>query len=266
MANRDAAKSFVEIRGTLGERARLEHVLTGRVSSRQAVETVLSGQRADGGWPPLWAPDYSSLDATCFRLSQAEQMGLGDSNLRVARAIVFLSSRQNADGSWEEDSRFREAAPPWAKPGNQRAKIYISALCGFWLAVLKKKAEASAASQYLQGFIYQNGGLPTFPHGHWLAGGMWFRLGMKDLAEAVFKHIEESLGQLRPSNLGWLINTLYLAGVPVKHTLLDRSARLLDQCQREDGSWEAEDGPDFDVNATIEAVRALKVCNMLTLQ
>jgi hypothetical protein len=191
-------------------------------------------------------------------------MGLQYSNIHVARALVFLSTRQNADGSWEEDSRFRDAAPPWAKPGNRQAKIYISALCGFWLGILNKtKAEASAASQYLQTFVDKKGGLPTFPHGHWLAGGVWYSLGMKDLAERVFKHVEENLGRLRPSNLGWLINTLYLAGVPVQHTLLDKSARLLEQRQREDGSWEAEDGPDFDVNASIEAVRALKVCHRL---
>jgi hypothetical protein len=57
MVGVDAAKSFVEKRGTLGERARLEHVLTGRVPSRKAVESLLAGQRADGGWSPFWAPD-----------------------------------------------------------------------------------------------------------------------------------------------------------------------------------------------------------------
>jgi hypothetical protein len=261
MIDLQSAESFVMKRGTIEERARLQHILTGEAPSRVVIEALLVGQRADGGWPAFWATDYSSLDATCFRLSQAEQIGLRDSDFRISQALGFLSSRQNPDGSFEEDSKFRDSAPPWAKPGEEPARLYVTALCGFWLVVLgKSKAEASLASEYLQKSLGAEGLLPTFPHGHWLAGGLWHLLGLKDSADRTFAYLLERLDRLHPSSLGWLINTLYLAGVPVNHPLVAGAAGSLEKHQREDGSWEAEDGPEFGVNATIEAVRALKVC------
>src|SRR5262249_20406516 len=55
---------------------------------------LLAGQRADGGWAPFWALGYSSLDATCYRLAQAEMAELA----LPQGALEFLRSRQRSDG------------------------------------------------------------------------------------------------------------------------------------------------------------------------
>ncbi|MDP9374612.1 MAG: squalene--hopene cyclase, partial [Chloroflexota bacterium] len=113
------AVEFVGRHGDDVERARLRHLLAGASPPPAVVAALLAGQRADGGWPPFWAPDYSSLDATCFRLARAEALGLTTTEPALAGAVRFLADRQRADGGWEEDAAVREVAPPWAAPGDE---------------------------------------------------------------------------------------------------------------------------------------------------
>ena len=89
-ADLEAAIAFVEDRGGVVERARLRYLLAAERPSQEATTTLLADQRADGGWPPFWSPGYSSLDATCFRLAQAEQMGISGSEAASTRAARFL--------------------------------------------------------------------------------------------------------------------------------------------------------------------------------
>jgi len=96
------AISFIRQQGTPIERTRLDYLRHGKSPSSAIGEELFSGQRPDSGWAPFWKPDYSSLDATCFHLAQAEQLGLMAAN-PVTRALPFLLGRQRVDGSWQED-------------------------------------------------------------------------------------------------------------------------------------------------------------------
>ena len=74
MRNRlEMAVDFVHEQGTPVERARLGYLLQGEQLQRSMVNDLLADQRLDGGWAPFWAADYSSLNAACTRLAQAEQ-------------------------------------------------------------------------------------------------------------------------------------------------------------------------------------------------
>src|SRR5688500_20035141 len=96
----DAARAigFVESHADPSERERLRALLAGEKPSEATADAVLAGQRADGGYAPFWAPDYSGLDATCFRLALAEQLGVtpaaahdtgpSPAALQVSRAIA----------------------------------------------------------------------------------------------------------------------------------------------------------------------------------
>ena len=100
MIDRDRAVAFVLDNGDTVERARLRHLLMAEPAPPEVRDPLFAGQRTDGGWPPFWAPGYSSLDATCFRLAEAEQLGLEADVPAVARAARFLCERQGDDGSW----------------------------------------------------------------------------------------------------------------------------------------------------------------------
>lgn len=258
--NTQAAIAFVRAHGGSVEQARLDYLLNGEPPDAAIVQQILSGQRADGGWSPFWASDYSSLDATCFRLAQAEQAGMSGKEPAVRHALDFLALHQRDDGSWEEAEHVAEFAPPWAIPGNQAARLYLTANCGFWLAVwAEAHTHASRAADYLQQYLGDDGQLPTFLHAHWLAAGLLYRLGGQE-AKRVFTYLERQLPVLAASNLAWLLSTLLLAGTPSEF-IIKQAASLLEQQQEQDGRWPSEDGPERDVHATLEALHVLRLSN-----
>lgn len=257
MVHLASAEAFVRQHGTDVEQARLEYLLTGRAPSGTVARTLFAGQRTGGGWPPFWAPDYSSLDATCYRLAQADQLGLTGEE-PVGRALRFLLGRQEPDGRWEEDRSVRDVAPRWSLPGDSAAQLYLTANCGYWLAILPSDTSAvSRAGHFLAQHLSTEGSLPTFPHTHWLAAGVWFRTGATDTAGRILAHLATRLPRLAASNLGWLVVTLQKAGLPIDHPLLEQATDRLGAEQQPDGRWLSEDGPERDVHATLEALCAL---------
>jgi hypothetical protein len=256
--NLEQAIQFVKSQGNEIEHARLRYILANEPPSPEVVARLFDDQRADGGWPPFWAQDYSSLDATCFRLAQAEQLGLGNTEPAVRQAARFLTGRQAPQGSWEEDTRVAGSAPPWAKPGELSAVLYLTANCGLWLALLDSKQERpSKAAAFLKTYLDERGRLPGFMHTHWLVGGLWHKLGWHELSERVFNFTARNVNGLAASELAWLLATLRLAGVKPDHMLAKDAANLLGSMQHEDGRWPSADGPVYDVHTTLEAMRVL---------
>jgi len=262
--NRQAAIAFVNVRGSPTEQARLRYLLDGEHPTPEVVHQLLAGQREDGGWSPFWATDYSSLDATCFRLAKAEQLGLAANETAIRLALAFLAHRLRDDGSWEEEEHVAALAPPWATPGNLASRLYLTANCGFWLAAFAETSEnAHQAATYLQAHLNDDDHLPTFLHAHWLAGGLWYRLHWQTEAKRIFNYLQRQLPALPASNLAWLMTTLLLAGAPTTEPLIEQAASLLAQSQEEDGRWPSEGGSERDVHATLEAMRALRLCGYL---
>lgn len=260
------AVAYVREHGSEFENARL-NVLLGEdeLPSRELQERFLAGQRDDGGWAPFWAKEYSSLDATCFRLSQCEALAIGRWNPALVRAGDFLRARQRVDGSWEEEEAVRELAPPWATPGVLAARLYLTANCGWWLAnatlrgtFVTTDEAAARAGAYLEQYLAEDGSLPSFLHAHWLTAGLLIRMGQDNLAIRVLDCLATQMSDEVPaSSLAWLLTTLGGLGIAPDHPLGERAISLLMSKQRADGSWESEDGPDRDPYVTVETLRGL---------
>jgi hypothetical protein len=226
---------------------------------------ALEGQREDGGWEPFWASGYSSLDATCYRLAQAEM-----SRIRLPEpALEFLRSRQQPDGSWEEVESVRDLAPPWAKPGDLAGRLYLTSNCGWWLINATAygqrgyESEAMKAGAYLERHQGAVGSLPSFLQTHWLAAALWIRLnwGSPDLpesAKSALYSLATRLDDTVPSGaLGWMLTTLAPLGVPAEHPAIVKAVALLSEQQRPDGGWTSEDGSDHEAYVTVQALLAL---------
>src|SRR6266704_922017 len=79
-----------------------------------------------------------------------------------------------------------------------------------------------------------------------------------ELADRVFSSLQKRLeGDVSAGNLVWLIASLHDARIPMKHPLLENATHLLEQKQKEDGRWESDDGPPFDVRTTLEVIRVM---------
>jgi hypothetical protein len=259
--NLERAIDYIQVHGGVVEQARLGYALHKNRPDSAAIRSLMRSQRADGGWPPFWAADYSSLDATCFHLAQAEQMGLTANDVPVERACRFIARRQREDGSWEEDAAYALAAPAWARPGRRAARLYLTSNCAFWLAILvEKQRGVSLAAGYLRDHMDAKGALPSYLQTHWLAAGAWQRLNWSEAVEQALGYLFRRLIELPSSNMAWMILSLRLAGMPLEHPLINQALIYLEQYQREDGSWPGEDPSSGDVHATLEALRALRMC------
>jgi len=278
-----SAIAYVRQRATAVELARLKYALCGELAAPEVVNALFADQRADGGFAPRWTQNYSSLDATCFRLAQAEQIGVSGSEAAVRRAVQFLIQRQQRDGSWEEDVSVVAKAPVWAQPGDLAARLYLTANCGYWVAVLGDVGPASKASvgpvsrssadsaarasvdpavraaDYLESCLEPDGRLPSFLHTHWLAAGLWHRLDYDDLSQQVLSYLATRLAGMSANNLTWLLTTLLGAGVPASNSLIMDASSMLERYQNPDGRWISDDGPEFDVHCTLEALRVLSL-------
>lgn len=270
-----SAIAYVRQRATAVELARLKYALCGEPPNPEAVKALFADQRADGGFAPPWARNYSSLDATCFRLAQAEQIGVSGSETAVRRAVQFLIQGQQLDGSWEEDESVAAVAPVWAQPGNLAARLYLTANCGYWVAVFNGVDQnglagvdssipagidsAVRAADYLKSYLQPDGRLPSFLHAHWLAAGLWHRLDYGDLSQRVLSYLATRLADMSANNLTWLLTTLLGAGIPASNSLIKDASSILEQFRDPDGHWASDDGPEFDVHCTLEALRVLSL-------
>ena len=113
MVDIDAAVGFVVARGDALDRARLSRLRTGAPPAADVYADVERGQAGSGGWPAQWAGDVASVDATCFRLAELDNLD-GLSRPAAVRALDWLVSQQGLSGWWEEDASLSDAAPPWA--------------------------------------------------------------------------------------------------------------------------------------------------------
>jgi hypothetical protein len=259
------AIEYVQRHGTPVERARLNYTLRGEPPPDDVREGLARSQRGDGGWAAFWSPEYSSLDATCYQLAQLDQMGVDRRDLLFIDAVRFLAERQQLDGSWEEDPAEAERAPLWAKPGDAAAGLYVTANCGFWVAVTGLvPAAAHDAALYLSFHLGEDGGLPSFPHAHWLATALWQQQGMADEAGKGLAYLGRRVPELSAGNLAWLVIALRTGGVDAGEETVSAALERLVALRDPAGYWPSDEGADNAVHVTVEAIKAMQLGGRLS--
>jgi hypothetical protein len=282
MVDIDAAVGFVVARGDAVERARLTALRTGAVPAAEVFASVEAGQAPTGGWPARGGDEVASVDATCFRLAQLDDL---DGLLRPAavRALRWLAAVQALTGFWEEDPALADTAPIWARPGDPEARFYLTANASFWLAVASGPDGAAAggagtawtpggaaavdtwmdlaltrASTAILNSLSDDGSWPGFLVSGWLAAAVLHRTGQFYQAALMSALLAERVPTMSAADAAWLAAALRRVGVSTEDIVLVAARDRLSHTQRSDGGWPSDDDAAFDVHVTLTALRALR--------
>jgi Prenyltransferase and squalene oxidase repeat len=259
MADVDAAIGFVVARGDQVDRARLSWLRSGIAPGPEILARVEHGQTPSGGWPAFSEVDVASIDATCYRLAELDDLGALDGQ-PARRALAWLAGRQQPDGMWEEDPALARDAPDWLQPGNPEARLYLTANAGYWLAVGGSPAldVVARATQAFRASLREDGTWPSYLAAGWLGGALLYHAEWFYEAAQIQMVLAERVPQLSPANVADLAATFRRAGLSHEDWLLAAARKRLTETQRSDGGWSSDDGDAFDVHTTLTAIRALR--------
>jgi hypothetical protein len=274
MADLDAAIGYVVAHGDAVDRARLSWLCSNTPPPDDILDKAEVGQARKGGWPALWNSHVASIDATCFRLAELDDLGAID---RPAgrEAVEWLASRQRPDGMWEEDPSLASTAPPWARPGDPEARLYLTANAGFWLAAASPGARVgrhhfgpepednryaetvTRAAEAFRASLRPDGSWPSFLPAGWLGAAVLFHLGWFYEAAQIQVILAERVPEMSAADCAWMTAALRRVGMNKDDWLMVAAFRRLSETQRGDGGWPSDDGDAFDVHTTLAAIRAL---------
>jgi Prenyltransferase and squalene oxidase repeat len=265
MVDLDAAIGYVVAHGDAVDRARLAWLRSGIAPPQEVLDKVESGQTDDGGWPAFWGGDVSSIDATCFRLTELDDLGALD-RPTARRALDWLARRQRPDGMWEEDAALAGVAPPWAQPGNDEAKLFLTTETAFWLIVggppegedTEHAARIARAAEAFRAAMRPDGSWPSFLATGWLGCALLYHLGWFYESAQIQVALSERVPEMSPADTAWLAAALRRVGLSSTDWLIEAAGRRLAATQRSDGGWESDDGDAFNVHTTLTAIRALR--------
>jgi len=264
MVDLDAAIGYVVAHGDAVDRARLAWLRTGQAPTPDLLEKAEIGQAPGGGWPAYWGADVASVDATCFRLAELDDLGAID-RPAARRALAWLGRSQRPDGMWEEDASLAGIAPPWAQPGDPEARLYLTTNAAFWLLIggpadgddehatrIARAAEAFRAS------LAPDGSWPSFLVTGWLGCALLYHLGWFYESAQIQVALADRVPKMTPADTASLCAALRRVGMSPDDWLLGSARRHLSETQRSDGGWPSDDGEQFNVHTTLTAIRALR--------
>lgn len=260
----DAEKAILYVRthGNAIEQARMEAILWGELPRKAALDEVTRLRKADGGFA-FWAPEVSNVCDTAYVLQWLDDLNVHHGPL-AGPACRFLIHHQKEDGGWDEVDALRNVeVPEWVTPGRVETRVWLTAFCahvliGFGYA---EAPETTCPADFLTKNSDKKGRLTGYLRASWIALPLF--AVYPGPHSSPFKHalavVEgEYSTEWQGSYLAWLLRCLRDAELPIENTLVARALRDLDEKQRDDGSWEAEDGEEHAVDATVQALRAFK--------
>ncbi len=268
MVDIDAAIGYVVAHGDPVERARLSYLRTGQRPEPAIIDRIVAGQTADGGWPASTEGTIPSVDATCFRLNELDDLGSLHGE-PVDRALAWLAAVQRQDGSWQEDESLAAEAPAWAMPGDPEATLYLTALAGFWFTVAeielhphldvpaRYERTLAAAARLFVSQLRPDGTWPSFLATGWHAAGLLHGQQFFYESARVQLVLGDRLPDMSPADVASMAAALRRLNLG-DDWLLQSARKRLAETQRSDGGWDSAEGPIFDVNITLTVLRACR--------
>ncbi len=255
------AMTYIQTHGDDLARARATALFEGTPPPESLLDTLRSLQDEEGGWPVgLEAGRPASVLQTCRVLLALEDLGQARS-APARRGLAFLSLRQEADGSWWEQTA-GDPPPFWLQEGEEAGRLYLTALVSAVL-VTCGRSEEPAADRALDLLLNRQ-----------LAGGRFVgprltaayalpilavRLGRRSGPAQNILHTmaQEFRADWPPAHSAILLRNLLRAGFGLETPLVRTLWEHLLMGQNEDGSWDEQDEAER-VFTTLEVVGCWK--------
>jgi hypothetical protein len=257
--NEEGARAYVLAHGAARDIARLEGIFGASGPPREVVKALEALQNPDGGFPAGGqAGGPSSVDASCYILSQLKDLPPLSGSPMASRAVSFLRRMQMMDGSWQESPEAAALAGPWAKPENPVAAPYLTAHAVYTILTMEpehidpigrgvswlRRALAQPDQQVLT---------QTLAYG----SAVFYKYLGPDSHEAGWCASQAGKRTLDASELAlWLSTALEVSAGGKFLVPVVRGLGALAAMQREDGAFPGEAG--FEVEATLTALRVFR--------
>lgn len=261
----DLALKFIYQHGNVIDRARVNAIFENKPCSTEVSSYFTKLQNCDGGFPYKQIKGlYSTISDTEYIFTWLKDLNMINTET-FRKALSFLASVQKADGSWDENAKIWEYDPPnWMKPGSRSATIFNTANTIFWFSIYGREYDSliSKGYEFLLNYQKSTGEFEGFIHNTWLGVSVFGILEGWE-SERVKKGLDylSSIPNNRwiTSQVTWMLWDFLLTGIPKDNFFIKRMLKIVKNRQKSDGSFLSEDGNKYSVNATIEAIKVLKM-------
>jgi hypothetical protein len=269
--NIEKSIKFIDTHGNFIEKARLSVILRGEKPSLEILKKLNLMQNSDGGFS-YWVKEISTITDTCYILEWFDDLNVFKGKT-VEKACQFLLDHQLQDGGWDEVSEITNYnSPKWMVPGLIENRVWLTAYCSHVL-IRFGYAEAEGTkcpTHFLLANCDSSGRLKGYLRATWLALPMlaFYPGPDPETFNTAIRVVEENFSpDWKGAYIAWLIRSLKDAGLSSDHSLVKKSISELENKQKNDGSWDPEEGEgeEHRVNATICALRAFNEYNLLKL-
>jgi squalene cyclase len=255
---------FIEENGSDLEKARFRQFFYGVRPAPEAIQPFMELQNRDGGFPcHMLRGNPSAIHKTVNALSWLDDLGMLRSST-ADKALSYLLGVQREDGGWDETAALAQyGVPPWATPGDLRARLYLTAQSAFWMAVRGDTAEPALhrALDFLLKHRDETGRFHGFLHSTWIATSAFAAAGPQGslvVREGLQVLLARPLAEWVDSQIAWALECLGRAGVPRSEPFVRTGLSELVRRQEDHGKWVSEDGEAYSVNTAIGVLKVLK--------
>lgn len=261
---------YIHTKGSDLEKARIDCIVKGTPPEPRVIESFIGLQNEDGGFPfEMHEGNLSTINETTVALWYMEELDLLFSQT-ARRAFSYLLSTQRGDGSWNESPQIEQYdLPAWIQSDDPKTILYLSAYSTYWLAAGGYSGSAGfrKAVHFLIRHQDKTGKFFGYLHTTWIASGLFLLSGerYRHVAETGIQYLmNRKLSDWDDSQIAWAADCLSSGGLEKDHLFMRNCLAELDNRQRSDGSWSAEDGEAFSVGATIQALKVFDRYNLVT--
>ena len=137
--------------------------------------------------------------------------------------------------------------------------MYLTANASYWLAIVGGYEDnVSRAAQVLRDSINNDGTWPSFLVTGWLGASVLHKAEYFYESARMQSVLAERLPGMSGGDAAWLVASMRRANIADDNWTVQAARRRLSDTQRPDGGWPSDDGPAFEVEVTLNAIRGCR--------